>query len=118
MKKFKERRLLYALGIPGIGVANARVIARACGRKWETIENLGRDQLLAIDGIGDVMADDFVAYFEKEDNRRRVSDVIAELALDETEEEREDFFSGVTFVITGALNHYENRDGAWIAVNK
>ena len=109
-KETTPERVLYALGIPGIGVANARVIARAAHQSWEKIESLSRDELLQIDGIGDVMADAYVAYFADEDNRRKVAAVTAELHMDETEEEREDFFSGVTFVITGSLNHYANRD--------
>lgn len=112
------QRLLYALGIPGIGVANAKVIARACHEKWDAIKDLTKEDLLKIDGIGDVMADAFVAYFADPVKEKIVADVMAEVRLDETEETRDDFFAGVTFVITGSLNNYENRDALKAEIEK
>ena len=103
-------RLLYALGIPGIGVANAKVITKACGRKWESIMNLTREQLLEIEGIGGIMADAYVSFFAKENNRREAEAIAAELNLDEASSETADFLSGLTFVITGSLHHFANRD--------
>ena len=103
-------RLLYALGIPGIGVANAKVIARACHEKWSAIQSLTKEDLLAIDGVGDVLADGFVAYFADPVKSKIVEDILKVVRIDETEEARDDFFANVTFVITGSLNNYENRD--------
>ena len=111
-------RLLYALGIPGIGVANAKVIAKACGRKWADIAGLTRDQLLEIDGIGDVMAEAYVAHFADATKRAEADAIVAEVRLDETVEETADFFSGMTFVITGSLNHYDNRDALKAAIEQ
>jgi len=109
-KDTTPERLLYALGIPGIGVANAKLIARACHESWTTMQALTREDLLKIDGIGDVMADAYVAYFADADKQKIVGDILAVVRLDETEEVTEEFFGGVTFVITGSLEHYENRD--------
>ena len=111
-------RLLYALGIPGIGVANAKVIAKACGRKWADIVSLTRDQLLEIDGIGDIMAEAYVAHFADEEKRAEADAIAAEVSLDETAEETADFFSGMTFVITGSLDHYDNRDALKAAIEQ
>lgn len=111
-------RLLYALGIPGIGVANAKVIAKACGRKWENIMNLSREQLLEIDGIGDIMADAYVDFFTDETKRAEAEAVRAEVSLDEEMAETADFFSGMTFVITGSLNHFDNRDALKAAIEQ
>ncbi|MBR5129244.1 MAG: NAD-dependent DNA ligase LigA, partial [Firmicutes bacterium] len=77
-------RLLYSLGIAGIGKANARLIAKSCGNKWEKIENLSVEELTTIEGIGEVMASSFRAYFDDEDNQKTVKDLLAELNLDET----------------------------------
>ncbi len=66
-------RLLYSLGIPGIGKANARLIAKHCHNKWDAIQNITFDELLTIDGIGDVMAESFCQYFEKEKNKKRAA---------------------------------------------
>ncbi|NBH61640.1 NAD-dependent DNA ligase LigA [Anaerotruncus sp. 80] len=103
-------RLLYSLGIPGIGVANAKVIIKACGRKWDKAAALTREELIEIDGIGEIMADAYVSYFDDEAKRKEAEDVRAMVRLDETEEETADFLEGKTFVITGSLQHYENRD--------
>ncbi|WP_269477107.1 NAD-dependent DNA ligase LigA [Hominibacterium faecale] len=104
-------RLLYSLGIPNIGVANAKVIAKAFENKWEKIQNAEEEELDAIDGIGDVMAAGYTAFFQKEKNRRIIGDLLEELVLDESfQQEEVQGFAGKTFVITGSLNHYENRD--------
>lgn len=103
-------RLLYSLGIPGIGVANAKVIARACKEKWADIESLSTDRLKAIDGVGDIMASQYAAFFADPEKRRIVADILAEVRLDESYEEAGTFFDGMTFVITGSLNGYANRE--------
>lgn len=103
-------RLLYSLGIAGIGKANARLIAKHCKNSWETIETLTIDELTTIEGIGDIMAASFREYFDNEDNKKTVKDLLAELNLDETMEETGTSLAGMTFVITGSLNHFENRD--------
>lgn len=104
-------RLLYSLGIPGIGTANAKVIAKAFKNKWKLMEHAGEDELTDIDGIGDVMAAGYVEFFRQEDNRKLVSSLLAQLELDETFEEQENRpLEGKIFVITGSLNHYDNRD--------
>ena len=109
-KDTTPERLLYSLGIPGIGVANAKVIVKACGRKWDKAVALTREELIEIDGIGEIMADAYVSYFDDEAKRKEAEDVRAMVRLDETEEETADFLEGKTFVITGSLQHYENRD--------
>lgn len=104
-------RLLYALGIPNIGVANARMIARHCRNKWEEIQNLTTEELSSIDGIGEVMAKAYAAYFQDEEHLRSVKELLQVLTLDETfEEQQTTSISGKTFVITGSLEHFENRD--------
>ncbi len=103
-------RLLYGLGIPGIGVANAKLIAGSCHRKWNKMESLTENELLEIEGIGNIMAEAYVRYFADPQKEKIVKDLLEVVNLDETEEERQDFFEGITFVITGSLNHYANRD--------
>ncbi len=109
-KDTTPERLLYSLGIPGIGGANAKVIVKACGRKWDKAVALTREELIEIDGIGEIMADAYVLFFDDDTKRKEAEDVRAMVRLDETEEETADFLEGKTFVITGSLQHYENRD--------
>lgn len=117
-KNTTPERLLYALGIPGIGVANAKTIASACGRKWRKMTALTKEELLEIDGIGDVLADGYVKFFADPEKAAGVRDIEALVTLDETEEERDDFFDGLTFVITGSLEFYENRDALKAEIEK
>ena len=117
-KNTTPERLLYALGIPGIGVANAKTIASACGRKWTKMTALTKEELLEIDGIGDVLADGYVKFFADPEKAAGVRDIEALVTLDETEEERDDFFDGLTFVITGTLEFYENRDALKAEIEK
>lgn len=111
-------RLLYSLGISGIGKANAKLIAGFCHNKWEKIENLTFDELVSIDGIGEVMAGSFCEYFKNEKNRRTVSDIIKEIRLNQKEKIQSDNLKGLTFVITGSLAHYENRDALKTALEQ
>ncbi len=116
-KKTTPARLLYSLGIPGIGAANAKVIARAYKNQWAAIENASEEELVKIDGIGEVMAAGFAAFFAEEKNRRMVRDLLQQLELDESfEETGARRLEGKTFVITGSLNHYENRDSLKAAI--
>lgn len=103
-------RLLYSLGIPGIGKANAHLIAKHCHNKWTDIEALRFEELTGIEGIGDVMAASFCSFFDNEINKKNISDLLCEVALDEREEIGDNTLGGIIFVITGSLNRFENRD--------
>lgn len=111
-------RLLYSLGIAGIGKANARLIARHCHNSWQAIQELSFAELTEIDGIGEVMAESFCAYFADEKNRRLLAALLPQLSLDESEEESGSTLAGLTFVITGSLEHYENRDALKAQIEK
>ena len=102
-------RLLYGLGVPGIGVATSGVISRACLNKWNEIQNLDEDGLKDIDGVGSVMASDYTAFFADEENKAMISELLTLLDLDESYEAAGTRVEGKTFVITGSLEHYSNR---------
>ena len=78
--------------------------------KWNDIQHATKEELTRIEGVGDVMAEAYVKYFRDPSVQEKLADLLSVLDLDETEEEREEFLSGMTFVITGSLNHYENRE--------
>ena len=106
-------RLLYGLGVPGIGAANARMIAAACRNQWEKIQNLDEQELLSIEGIGEIMARDFRSFFDDPENRRVTGELLKALTLDESYEEKDSLpLQGKTFVITGSLDKFANRDEA------
>lgn len=102
-------RILVALGIPGVGVTTAAQIARACENKWAKISSLSYGELIAINGIGEVMARDYEAFFADEHNKSVVLDLVGELDIDESYEKAGEALSGEIFVITGSLEHYKSR---------
>ena len=102
-------RLLYGLGVPGIGVATSNLISRACRNKWSDIQGLDEEALTDIDGVGSVMARDYVGFFADERNRAAIDDLLGLLTIDESYEAAGTSLEGKTFVITGSLEHYANR---------
>ncbi len=102
-------RLLYSLGVPGIGVATSNIIARFCRNKWNEIQSLSEEELIMIDGVGDVLSRDYAAFFSDEDNKNVITELLDVLELDESFEEAGSSLEGKTFVITGSLEHYGNR---------
>ena len=104
-------RVLYALGIPGIGVANAKVICRHFEYNPENIINADADELSEVEGIGEILAKSIVDYFSLEKNKKLFCDILKELRLEEVKVDRSnDMVNGRSFVITGSLNTYANRD--------
>lgn len=113
LKKASETtlpRLVYSLGIAGIGLANAKMLCREFHFDLEKMRHAEKEELLAVDGIGEVLADAWLAYFASEENNRQVDDLLEELSIkQEPENENEAIFAGMTFVITGSVHHFANR---------
>ena len=104
-------KLIYSLGIPNIGLANAKMICREYQNDLEKMMEAPAEELAAIDGVGPVIANTFHAFFEQEKNREALSAVLKEVEIaQETFDAGEQPLSGMTFVITGSLNHFENRN--------
>jgi len=110
-------RLLYSLGIPNIGAANAKMIAKECRNSWQKIQGLTEEELVAIDGIGDVMAKAYADFFHDEEKKRTVEELLEVLTLDESfEDTAGGSLAGKVFVITGKVHIYENRDAVKAAI--
>jgi len=103
-------RFLFGLGIAGIGVANAKVLAKAYDHDIEKIRKADTAGLSAIDGIGPVMAQAISDYFADSENNRIVDDVLKDLEIEIPAVGGDQNLSGLTFVITGSLDHYGNRN--------
>lgn len=104
-------RLIYALGIPGIGTANAKVIAKAFDYDIERIRRAKTEELAQIPGIGEVLAESFVRFFSEEKNQR-ILDALLDCLTFETVETKvgDQTLEEKTFVITGAVYHFANRN--------
>ncbi|WP_369792811.1 NAD-dependent DNA ligase LigA [Eubacterium sp. ER2] len=103
-------RLLYSLGIPGIGVANARVICQETKVSAEALPDLTEEELSAVPGVGGVIAKAYVDYFEDETHRQVYRELLGEVHIEqETVDEGGRTLEGTTFVITGSVEHFANR---------
>ncbi len=103
-------RLVYSLGIPNIGIANAKMICRALGNDPEKVMNATADELAQISGVGDVIAGTYVQYFADEEHREIFQKLLAEVEIPKEEEpEGGQNLAGVNFVITGSVHHFANR---------
>ena len=111
-------RVLNALGIIGIGQANAKLISRYYKNDFDRIRNASYDELITIDQIGDVLAQSITGYFQDEKNKMIVDDLLAEIIFEQEETGETEKLAGMTFVITGSLNHYENRDALKAEIEK
>ena len=103
--------LIYSLGIPNIGSANAKLICKAFNNKIEKIRNASVEELIEIDGIGEIMAEKFCQYFADEDNIKKLDNLLKEVNIAEPEENTTpQNMDGLTFVITGSVEHFANRN--------
>ena len=73
---------VFSFGIPNFGRANAGLVAKYCRNDWEKIRSLEEDELVTIEGIGDVMAKAYCDYFRDEKNTAVVDDLLSEVELD------------------------------------
>ncbi len=104
-------RILYAMGIPNIGLASAKLISEYFEHDINKIENASFDELCQIDGIGDVIAQTYVTWWDDQKNREQFESLLNVVKLDQIKKkELNDSIAGKVFVITGSLNHFTNRN--------
>ncbi|MCI6120306.1 MAG: NAD-dependent DNA ligase LigA [Lachnospiraceae bacterium] len=103
-------RVIYALGIANIGLANAKMICKEFQYDVEAMLQATTEDLGAISGVGEVIARAFVDYFSAERHVKQLRDLLAELDIPKEEAESgKQIFAGVNFVITGSVEHFANR---------
>lgn len=102
-------KFIYSLGILGIGLSNAKMICKALDNDFDKIRKVSREELIEIDGVGEVLADSFVRFFEKENNNHVVDDLLKIIKIEDSESSVQNDMEGMNFVITGSVNHFSNR---------
>ena len=102
-------RLLYGLGIGGIGASNARVLSEAFHDDAEALSRAELSEVVSIKGIGPILGESIVRYFKEEENCRLFRKLLSILHLHKEERAENTALSGKVFVITGSLNHFQNR---------
>lgn len=109
-RKTELSRVLFAVGIPNIGRAASRLIC-AEHHEPEELITLTESELTEIDGIGAVLAADYVKYFGNEENISEYRSLVSELEITEPEAVNNDSpINGKTFVITGSVHIFKNRN--------
>lgn len=104
-------RLIYSLGIPNIGLSNAKMICKAFDYDVDRLMSASQEELAQLNGVGEVIADSFVGYFRSSVHRMRLEHLLGEVELEKIEIDQSNTeVAGKTFVITGSLNHFENRN--------
>lgn len=108
-------RLVFGLGIPHVGAGVAKVLARTYGR-LDDLMRAGLDELLAIDDVGEVIAQSVVEWFGDGRNRN-VLERLRKAGLQFGSEQpgsgvTEGPFAGKTIVLTGALSAMTREEAA------
>ena len=115
LEKAKETTLakvIYSLGITGIGLANAKVICKYFDDDIEKIRYADEEEISSIEGIGPVIAGSMADYFKSAENNQKLDHLLSHLHLVHEETSAEQVFAGKTFVITGSVEHFSNRSEA------
>ena len=104
-------RLIYGMGIPNIGLANAKLICKAFRGDLEKIRTATVEELSRIDGIGEVIGSGFAAWWKDPRHQEAFDRLLTHLHIEQenVDREKEQKLEGLTFVITGSLQHYSNR---------
>ncbi len=102
-------KFIYSLGIANIGLSNAKMVCRAFSNDLEKIRHASIDELVEIDGVGEIIAESFVKFFANENNNHMVDDLLDIVMLEDEENDNANDMEGMNFVITGSVNHFSNR---------
>lgn len=103
-------KVIYSLGIPNVGLSGAKLICRRFGDEVDEVLGADEEALAAIDGIGAVIAGNFVKYFQNAGKRERFGRLLSELTLVKEETSGDQDLKGRVFVVTGSLNYFANRN--------
>lgn len=104
-------KVIYALGISGIGLANAKMICKEFQNDLEKMLSATEEEMSQIQGVGPVMAKAFVSYFQNETHKEELTELLDELRISKEEvQEAELKLKDKIFVVTGSLNHFANRN--------
>ena len=104
-------RLIYSLGIPNIGVANAKLLCKYFDYDLKRLRDADEEEVSSVEGLGEVIAAAVVSYFADETNQKNLDDLCLELTIVKPQESSQtQTFAGKTFVITGSVEHFANRN--------
>lgn len=106
----KLANFIYALGIPDIGFSRAKLICNHFNNDFNKISNLTYEELSNILGVGDVIAKEWIDTFSNPDFIEELKELKEEIDIPKASTNSNKDLDGLTFVITGSLNKFTNRD--------
>lgn len=109
-RKTTLSRFVYSLGIMNIGSSNAKMLCKYFKNDFDKLRQADVEELIEVDGIGNVIATSLVDYFANEHNCNVVNLLLQELEFEKEDNQREQLLENMTFVITGSVLHFENRN--------
>ena len=101
---------IYSLGIPNVGLSNAKLICKHFKEDFNAIREADAEDFIAIDQIGPMIAEAMVSYFHTPHNQKILEQLLQYVQFEKKEESKtEQILEGKTFVVTGSLDHFDNR---------
>ncbi|MBO8433829.1 MAG: NAD-dependent DNA ligase LigA, partial [Tyzzerella sp.] len=103
---------ICALGINHVGLSNAKLLCKNIDYDINKLFGITQDELIQIDGFGEIIAHSIVSYFSDEKNRELINKILNIIKFNEIElsvSDNNDKIRDNTFVITGDLNQFKNR---------
>lgn len=101
-------RFLFALGIGEVGVKTAKDLAKRFS-SFENIKNATFEEVLKVEDIGEIIAQNIVEYFSDEENLKEIQKLFdLGVKIKETKISGDDKLGGKVFVLTGALSKPRN----------
>lgn len=103
-------RLLFAFGIRHIGQKASKLLTDKFGT-LDNIMNASKEEILTIDGFGEVMADSVIEFFSLEQTKQMISKLKEfGLNMESQREIKDNRFEGMTFVLTGTLTNFTRNE--------
>ena len=109
-RNVKLANFIFALGIPDIGLSRAKSICKNYSNDINKIRNLTFEELSKIDGIGEIIAKEWIDTFNNEDFIKELELLLKEVNFTDTSIDNNQPLKDLIFVITGSVNNFTNRD--------
>ncbi len=109
-RNVKLANFLYSLGIPDIGLSRAKIICNHFNNDKNKVFNLSFEELSNIDGVGEVIAQEWIDTFNNEEFLNELNLLLKEINIISTSSNLNNSLNNLNFVITGSLNNFDNRD--------
>ena len=103
-------KLIFAFGIRHIGQKASKLLSD----RFLTLDNIisaSKEEILSIEGFGEIMADSVVDFFSLDQTKQMIEDLKSfGLNMESQREIKDNRFEGITFVLTGTLSTYGRKE--------